>query len=251
MKGTVLVTGGARRLGKAIADALRARGWNVIAASRTSLDAAFAVNLADPDGPARLFAAARAAAPDLCAVVNNAAIFSHDADLPPDEAARLRAVNVDAPRALTELLAAHGGGAVVNIVDCRAIGRDKRDLSMAVAASCDPPVAVAQERDPPCGDTQERDPPSGDTPYLRTKRELLAATRADAIRLAGRVRVNAVAPGPVLPPEACHERAGATPLGRHPTPQEVADAVVYLLSAESTTGTVIPVDGGQSLLAEP
>ena len=227
MKGSVLVTGGARRLGKAIADALRARGWNVIAASRTSLDAAFAVNLAEPDGPARLFAAARAAAPDLCAVVNNAAVFSHDAELPPNEEVRLRAVNVDAPRALTELLAAHGGGAVVNIVDCRAIGRA---LSVAVAASCDPP---------------------GDTPYLRTKRELLEATRADALRLAGRVRVNAVAPGPVLPPEACHERAGATPLGRHPTPQEVADAVAYLLSAESTTGAVIPVDGGQSLLAEP
>ena len=227
MLGTVLVTGGARRLGKAIADALRARGWNVIAASRTSPNAAFAVDLAEPDGPARLFAAATAAAPDLCAVVNNAGVFSHDAELAPDEEVRLRAVNVDAPCALTELLAAHGGGAVVNVLDCRALGRD---LSVAVAASCDPP---------------------GDTPYLRTKRELLEATRADAFRLAGRVRVNAVAPGPVLPPEACHERAGATPLGRHPTPQEVADAVVYLLSAESTTGTVIPVDGGQSLLAEP
>ena len=90
-----------------------------------------------------------------------------------------------------------------------------------------------------------------DTPYLRTKRELLDAARADALRLAGRVRVNAVAPGPVLPPEHCHERAGATPLGRRPTPQEVADAVAYLLSAESTTGAVIPVDGGQSLLAKP
>ena len=217
MKGTVLVTGGARRLGKAIADALRARGWNVVAASRTSPDAAFAVDLAEPDGPARLFAAVTAAAPDLCAVVNNAGVFSHDAELAPDEAARLRAVNVDAPRALTELLAAHGGGAVVNVLDCRALGQ------------------VA----------------GGNTPYLRTKRELLAATRADALRLAGRVRVNAVAPGPVLPPEACHERAGATPLGRHPTPREVADAVAYLLSAESTTGAVIPVDGGQSLLSEP
>ena len=216
MKGTVLVTGGARRLGKAIADALRACGWNVIAASRTSPDAAFAVDLAESDGPARLFAAARAAAPDLCAIVNNAAVFSHDAELTPDEAARLHAVNVDTPRALTELLAAHGG-VVVNIADCRALG----------AAHAD------------------------DTPYLRTKRELLEATRADAIRLAGRVRVNAVAPGPVLPPEACHERAGATPLGRHPTPQEVADAVAYLLSAESTTGAVIPVDGGQSLISEP
>ena len=217
MKGTVLVTGGARRLGKTIADALRTRGWNVIAASRTSPDPVFAVDLAEPDGPARLFAAARAAAPDLCAVVNNAAVFSHDVDLPSDEVSRLRAVNVDAPRAFTELLAAHGGGAVVNIADCRALG----------AAHAD------------------------DTPYLRTKRELFAATRADAIRLAGRVRVNAVAPGPVLPPEACHERAGATPLGRHPTPQEVADAVAYLLSAESTTGAVIPVDGGQSLISEP
>ena len=231
MHGTVLVTGGARRLGKAIADALRARGWHVVAASRTSPDPAFAVDLSEPGGPARLFAAVRAAAPDLCAVVNNAAVFSHDAELPPDEEVRLRAVNVDAPRALTELLAAHGGGAVVNIVDCRVVGRDKRD----------PPGAAR-------GDAR---PPAVDTPYLRTKRELLAAMRADALRLAGRVRVNAVAPGPVLPPETCHERAGATPLGRHPTPQEVADAVVYLLSAESTTGAVIPVDGGQSLLAEP
>ena len=217
MAGTVLVTGGARRLGKAIADALRARGWNVIVASRNSPDPAFAVDLAEPDGPARLFAAARAVAPDLCAVVNNAGLFSHDAELPPDVEARLRAVNVDAPRVLTDLLAAHGGGAVVNIVDCRALSTARDD----------------------------------DTPYLRTKRELLAATRADAIRLAGRVRVNAVAPGPVLPPEHCHERAGATPLGRRPTPQDVADAVAYLLSAESTTGAVIPVDGGQSLLAKP
>ena len=54
MKGTVLVTGGARRLGKTIAATLRACGWNVIAASRTSSDAAFAVDLAEPDGPARL-----------------------------------------------------------------------------------------------------------------------------------------------------------------------------------------------------
>ena len=216
MKGTVLVTGGARRLGKTIADALRARGWNVIAASRTSPDPAFAVDLAEPDGPTRLFAAVRAVAPDFCAVVNNAGLFSRDTALSPDANARLRAVNVDAPRALTDLLAAHGGGAVVNILDCRVIGRN----------TCD-------------------------TPYLRTKRDLLDATRADALRLAGRVRVNAVAPGPVLPPETCHERAGATPLGRHPTPSEVADAVAYLLSAESTTGAVIPVDGGQSLLAKP
>lgn len=215
MTGTVLVTGGARRLGKAIADTLRARGWNVLAASRTAPDAAFAVDLSEPDAAERLFRAA-SFVPGLCAVVNNASVFSHDAELPPAEAARIRAVNVDAPRALTELLAVHGGGAVVNVLDCRALGT----------------------------------PATDDTPYLRSKRDLFSATREDARRLAGRVRVNAVAPGPVLPPEACHERAGATPLGRHPSPQEVADAVAYLLSAESTTGAVIPVDGGQSLVLE-
>lgn len=216
MHGTVLVTGGARRLGKAISDALRAGGWNVLVASRTAPNAAAAADLAEPDAPAELFAAAKSAAPDLCAIVNNAAVFSPKRELPPGELSRLRAINVEAPRALTALLAAGGGGAVVNIIDCRALGPAR----------------------------------AGDSPYLKSKRDLLAATLEDARSLAGRVRVNAVAPGPVLPPESCHERAGATPLGRRPTPQEVADAVAYLLSAESTTGAVIPVDGGQSLAIE-
>ena len=217
MQGTVLVTGGARRLGKAVADALRARGWNVLIASRTAPEAVSAVDLAEPDAASKLFAAAKVAAPDLRAIVNNAAVFSQKAEMTPDELTRLRAVNLDAPRALTALLAENGGGAVVNVIDCNALG---------AASSCD-------------------------TPYLKSKRDLLAATIEDARRLAGLVRVNAVAPGPVLPPEACHERAGSTPLGRHPTPEEVADAVAFLLSAESTTGAVIPVDGGQSLALEP
>ena len=188
----------------------------LISSDRTAPDAAVAVDLSEPDAPSKLFAAAKAVAPDLCAIVNNAAVFSQKQDLPPDELSRLRAVNVDAPHALTALLAANGGGAVVNIIDCHALGAARAD----------------------------------DTPYLKSKRDLLAATVEDARSLAGRVRVNAVAPGPVLPPESCHERAGSTPLGRHPTPKEVADAVAYLLSAESTTGTVIPVDGGQSLAIE-
>ena len=216
MYGTVLVTGGARRLGKSIVETLRARGWNVIAASRTAPEDAFAVDLAELGAPSRLFTAAKAVAPDLCAIVNNAAVFSQKRELPPCELSRLRTLNVDAPRVLTSLLAASGGGAVVNIIDCRALG----------------PIRA------------------GDSPYLKSKRDLLAATLEDARCHAGRVRVNAVAPGPVLPPESCHERAGATPLGRRPTPQEVADAVAYLLSAESTTGAVIPVDGGQSLAIE-
>ena len=89
----------------------------------------------------------------------------------------------------------------------------------------------------------------GQTNYSAAKGGIIAATKALAQEVARKnVTVNAVAPGPVLPPEACHERAGATPLGRHPTPQEVADAVAYLLSAESVTGVVLPVDSGQHLL---
>ena len=61
------------------------------------------------------------------------------------------------------------------------------------------------------------------------------------------LRVNAVAPGPVLAPTGVRERAHETLLGR-PRPEDVARAVEFLLDAESTTGAVIPVDGGQHLL---
>lgn len=62
------------------------------------------------------------------------------------------------------------------------------------------------------------------------------------------LRVNAVAPGPVLPPDGVHEPSGQMLLDSRPTPQDVADAVSYLLSAKSVTGAVIPVDSGQHLI---
>ena len=65
---------------------------------------------------------------------------------------------------------------------------------------------------------------------------------------AATLRVNGVAPGPVLAPTEVHEKAGETLLDRRPTPEDVAAAVAYLLGAESVTGTIIPVDAGQHLL---
>ena len=73
-------------------------------------------------------------------------------------------------------------------------------------------------------------------------------TRKSACLFAGSLRVNAVAPGPVLPPVGVHEPAGEILLDRRPAPEDVAAAVVYLLEAEAVTGIVLPVDAGQHLL---
>ena len=81
--GSVLVTGGAKRIGKAICDELRGRGWKVLVHSREAGNP-LTFDLSDPLGPARLFQRACDLAPDLCAIVNNAAEFSTAAALPPD-----------------------------------------------------------------------------------------------------------------------------------------------------------------------
>ena len=209
-KGTVLVTGGTLRIGKAIAEALRAAGWNVLASShRRDSGADLVQDLSDPSGPVKLYAAALAAAPDFCAIVNNAALFSGDP-------AVLEAVNLTAPRKLTMLLAGREGVkcSVVNILDSKTLGPET---------------------------------PS-DSAYVNTKRALHADTRKYAALFAQTLRVNAVAPGPVLPPEGVHEPAGDMLLERRPLPEDIAAAVLYLLEAESVTGTVIPVDAGQHLL---
>jgi NAD(P)-dependent dehydrogenase (short-subunit alcohol dehydrogenase family) len=84
------------------------------------------------------------------------------------------------------------------------------------------------------------------------KAGLLNLTRSLAIELAPAVRVNAVAPGPILPPPGYtpqqYERdAQKTLLKRWGAPQDVADAVVFLARASYITGAVIEVDGGEHL----
>ena len=208
---TALVTGGTTRLGKAISDGLRTRGWRVLTTShRAEAGADVVADFADPMGPARAYAAALrllgGQPPD--ALVNNAALFT-------GEAAQLEAVNLVAPKKLTALMAGRetGRGAVVNILDTRVLN-GSHDATDAYAA---------------------------------TKAALLDETRKAAALFAETLRVNAVAPGPVLPPTDVHEKAGETLLGR-PTADDVAAAVAFLLEANATTGAVLPVDGGQHLL---
>ena len=212
---SVLITGGTVRLGAAIAERLRVEGWRVITSShRADAGADIIADLAEPMGPAKLYSAALqilgGTPPD--ALVNNAALFTGDA-------AAIEAVNLEAPKKLTMMMAGRetSVGSIVNILDTKAL------------------------------DAYRRLPTPTDA-YLVSKREFAAYTRASAATFAATLRVNGVAPGPVLAPTDVHVKAGETLLDRRPTPSDVAAAVSYLLGAESVTGAVIPVDAGQHLV---
>jgi pteridine reductase len=205
---TVLVTGGTVRLGKAIADHLRAAGWRVLTSShRPGSGADLIADLSEPMGAAKLYAGCinllGGNPPD--ALVNNAALFTGD------EAA-MASVNLEAPRKLVMMMAGRedGRGKVVNILDTRVLSQPAADA------------------------------------YGRTKRDLMEWSAKAAAMFADTLNVNSVAPGPVLAPVDVHEAAGECPLGR-PTPEAVARAVGFLLEADYTSGCVIAVDGGQSL----
>ena len=212
---SVLITGGTVRLGKAIAARLKAEGWRVITSShRADAGADIIADLAEPMGAVKLYAEALKLLggnpPD--ALVNNAALFTGDD-------AALAAVNLEAPKKLTTLMAGRetGLGAVVNILDAKALDGNRLQ-STAVDG------------------------------YRESKRSLAAFTRSAEATFAATLRVNGVAPGPVLAPTEVHVKAGEMLLDHRPTPDDVAAAVSYLLSAESTTGAIIPVDSGQHLL---
>ena len=90
----------------------------------------------------------------------------------------------------------------------------------------------------------------GYVPHSITKAGIVQMTRGLAHALAPKIRVNAVAPGPVLLPdgwtqEQADKLISTTPLGRLGSPEDVAQAVLYLLSADYVTGETIIVDGGR------
>lgn len=213
---TAVVTGGTTRIGLAVAGRLRAGGWQVLTSShRADAGADIVADLSEPAGAARLYAEALrqlgGEPPDL--VVNNAGLFAQG-EVDAETAARIEAVNYTAAEKLTILASGResGRGAVVNILDSRALAGE------------------------------------GGGAYLESKRKLVEFTRRAAALFADTLRVNGVAPGPVLAPVGFREKAGLTPLGR-PTPEAVAEAVVFLAAAQFTTGCIIAVDGGEGAVA--
>ena len=221
-----LVTGGARRIGAAICRELAARGVRVVVHYRHSELDAIAMNrslghgvfsvrgdLANPAEREWVFREAAEWMGRVDILVNNAALFARDGDA---DAAQLRAVNVEAPLHLAQMVAAQvGGGCVIQMLDAR--------------------IARAE--------------PGPFQLYAATKRELAESVARLAREYAPHTRVNGVAPGPVLAPEGAREMAGAIPLERRPMPEDVARAVAFLAESEAVTGQILFVDGGQHLAA--
>ncbi|MDQ3698009.1 MAG: SDR family oxidoreductase [Gemmatimonadota bacterium] len=231
-----LVTGAGRRVGRAIALALGARGMRVAVhfnASREGADETvsairagggealpFAADLRGVAACEALVSEAERTFGRLDVLVNSAAMMLRTpvGDVTPQAWDDMFALNLRAPFFCAQAAAkAMGdrGGAIVNIADLAGI---------------------------------EVWP--GYVPHGITKAGVIQMTRGLARTLAPRVRVNAVAPGAVLLPEdwpaaAADRLASTTPLRRLGSPDDVAQAVLYLLDADYVTGETIIVDGGR------
>ncbi len=243
IKGKVaLITGGAARVGRAITLMLAQAGAHVVvnynssaaAAAETVAQAqafgvdAFAMqgDVSDLDAVQRLTDATLERFGGVDILVNSASYFGRTS-LPTDDLAtwhHTTRVSIDGTFYVTNSLLpsmqARGGGVIVNILDLSAW-----------------------------------QPWPNFTAHAVGKAGMLALTRQFALELAPSIRVNAVAPGPVLPPDAhdpvqVQRVADMTLLKRWGEPEDVAGAVRYLIEANFVTGAVLVVDGGEQLLKQ-
>jgi len=238
-----LVTGGAKRLGRAIALALADAGFDVAVHCHASTAEAeqtcedirrrgrrtrlLVADLADEPAVARLVPEAAGALGPLGVLVNNASAFerdewdsvtreSWDAHLGP---------NLRAPFVLMQdfarALPASAEGVVVNMLDQRVWSITPHFVSYTVA-----------------------------------KAGLWALTQSMALALAPRIRVNGIGPGPALPSarqtaEQFARQSASVPLGHGTTPEEVARAVLAIVTLPAMTGQMVALDGGQHLQWHP
>jgi 3-oxoacyl-[acyl-carrier protein] reductase len=234
VSGLVVVTGGAAGIGRAVAGCL-AGTHRVVVVDRSdaTVEEAAAVgggaipvqaDLTSEEGVAAVVAAVRAAGESLGGLVNNAGITrdARLAKMTPEDFAAVLEVNLGAAYRLTTALVPlmADGGSIVNMSSRAYLGN------------------------------------FGQYNYATSKGGLVGLTRALALSLAPRIRVNAVAPGLIatamtgaMPPEVLAGLVRRIPLGRPGRPEEVADLVAFLLSAEAAyiTGEVYVIGGGRSL----
>ncbi|MBI1854334.1 MAG: SDR family oxidoreductase [Chloroflexi bacterium] len=235
---TILVTGAARRIGRALALACARAGANIIIHYNESEEEAaelqkeiesldrrawmIQADLGKPASIEKLISQAIKAGP-IYGLVNNAAIFAsltmQDATLADWE--RHLAVNLTAPFLLSQAFAkqvpANESGRIVNLLDWRALR-----------------------------------PGADHFPYTVSKSALAAMTRSLAIALAPNITVNGLALGAILPPsdKPVNEKIlKDIPAKRWGGPKEIADALIFLLAGSAyITGEIIQIDGGRHLI---
>lgn len=233
---TALVTGAAKRMGAAVSLALAKAGVNVVIHYRNSREAAesvakearaggvqawpIAADLAAPHEAEALFDRVLRTAGPIAFLINNASIFPEQRflEFTAEELHASINVNALAPLLLARCFAAQGReGAIVNFLDSRIADYDRQHV-----------------------------------PYHLSKRMLFSLTRMMALEFAPRIRVNAVAPGLVLPPEGkdisyLEALKDTDPLRSYGSTADVCEAVLFLLRSGFVTGQVIFVDGGRHL----
>lgn len=236
---TVLITGAAHRIGRALAKDMAGAGWSVAvhynASEEAALDlcreiegmgvraAAVQADLGREEDVEALMARATDALGPIGCLINNASIFENDSleTATRDSWDRHMEANLRAPFVLTQSFAGALGekaeGAVINIIDQRVWSLTPYFMS-----------------------------------YTLSKAGLWTLTQTLAQALAPRIRVNAIGPGPTLPSshqsgEDFRRQWQAMPLERPVGLDEIASAVRFILDAPSMTGQMIALDSGQHL----
>jgi len=242
-RGAALITGGARRIGRALVHACAEAGFDVAIHCRQVDDDAHAAaafvraqrrkatllpcDLRQEAAVVALVGAAESELGPVTLLVNCASVFENDAFATHNRASwdLHMETNLRAPLVLAQVFArrlpADREGHIVNILDQRVWGATPDFFS-----------------------------------YTLSKAALWEATRMMAQALAPRIRVNGIGPGPVL--ASIHQTAAqfaaeaqSTPLGHGASPEEIGQALRYLIDARSVTGQMIAVDGGQHLPGSP
>lgn len=224
-------------MGRVIALRLAGQGWDIVLHYRSSADDAertandirrlgaachtLRCDLTEMEQVLDLVPRAAEVAENLELLVNNASVFERSEIAATDSALydSQMAINLRAPFFLLRDFANKcAPGQVINLVDTR-IGRDESSYAA----------------------------------YTLSKKALAELTRMAAREFAPELRVNAVAPGLILPPPAGSGEqfagmARKVPLKATGNPDQIADAVMFLVDSEFITGQVIYVDGGEHLL---
>lgn len=248
-----LVTGAGHRVGRAIALGLADAGCHVVVHYGTSREAAgetadeiraigreaftFSADLARPEEIESLFCAVNERFSRLDVLVNSAASFARTPfdEITIEEWDASFAVNTRAPFLCTQHAAC-----LMHDTSGRA-GTDGTDAPGSIVNIGDMAAIV---------------PWRGYVQHGVSKAALLQLTRATARELAPTVRVNAVVPGPMLPPagqelseEEWATKGARVPMGRPGHPSHIAESVVFLSGNDYVTGDILFVDGGEHLLA--